>query len=95
MSAYYRNCGTPSCIAGWVHHWYGPEIPEKELWWNEGEAHDFARSFFGITEGKACCLFMPQELDSWSGVTPQHAASCLRHLAETGEVDWLLATGQK
>lgn len=85
-----HSCGTVACIAGWTKRirtqipvginedfYWGPEAKWLGLDVDEGE-----ELFFG---------------DDWTcahlnDVTPSEAVAVLRHLAETGEVDWSVAS---
>ena len=75
------HCGTPACIAGHAA-WLAGQ------WSYEGTIED-AKEWLGITWDHANGLFdsapyVGEDLTP----TPQDAARTLRHLAETGEVDW-------
>jgi hypothetical protein len=78
-----HNCGTTACIGGWaiatekskdalLEMTYGPAI------------FDLARKILELdTElGKKLMIYYT------GSPTSVQAANCLRHLAETGEVDW-------
>lgn len=67
-----HDCDTCACIGGWT---------EAVL-----RSHDATESL-GITPGDARSLFYPQVTHAWVA-TPAVAVAVLRHLAETGEVDW-------
>jgi hypothetical protein len=81
-----HNCGTVACVAGWTIALFG----------SRGDGFMEAGQHLGLPRSKYRPLFYPgtgldeDEADThpaW-GATPAQAASCLRHLAETGEVDW-------
>ena len=75
-----RDCGTIACIAGWACRLAG--VPA-----NFGSA----RKFLGIPENLRDPLFYAHGSavqDRLEDIQPQTAVAVLRHLAETGEVDW-------
>ena len=79
------RCGTPACIAGhavWLAGWWG-RLPT-----GFGAQIDFAKDWLGLSQAERYALFSahPDGLDD--PPTAQDAAATLRHLAETGEVDW-------
>ena len=81
------RCGTPACIAGhavWLAGWWGrlPAVLAAEM--------DFAKDWLGVSMAQRYALFSahPEGLDDLP--TAQDAAATLRHLALTGEVDWLV-----
>lgn len=76
-----HNCGTTACIAGWaVAVMNGGVIPEVGV-----PIQDDAEKYFGLNWTDGEDLFV-----NWVGKspTPAEAVIVLRHLAETGEVDW-------
>lgn len=93
-------CGTSCCIAGWATVYFDPyttrrmarglkleEIKEPKGYSLDAEKR--GRLALGLTEEQAEALFYgdPFEPDD-SRLTNTVAAQVLRHLAETGEVDW-------
>lgn len=87
MREYHHRCGTPSCIAGWVNEM------SKET--NCGGPEHSAAKYLELDWVTADRLFEPSHLSGyhggvfgWRDITPQQAATTLRKLAETGEVDW-------
>lgn len=78
------GCGTAGCIIGWIAvltkgKAHAEETAGVTL---QDEADEFMGEHFSG-------LFYPTELvGDWSQITPAHTATVLRHLAETGEVDW-------
>ncbi len=87
-----RRCGTTACIAGWAHALKNGEgaiasfvIPSEIADWlgiNEQAAENlFYASNYPMNERYI-------EADWFSNIAPDTAVSVLRHLAETGEVDW-------
>lgn len=89
-----HGCGTTACIAGWghaiIHGTYDAEFTYVDP--------DEIAGWLGISHVPACNLFYadnhPLNARDSSGrswfdeITPKTAVSVLRHLAETGEVDW-------
>lgn len=98
MSCTHRDCGTPACIAGWAL-WEAQGRPESlveppGLWGIENNAATYlGLSVPEVSQPSGYPLFYPPETYKYEGITPAQAASCLRHLAETGEVDWARAMG--
>ena len=93
------ECGTPACIAGWAAVLYAGDADEESID-NLGAAyriHDAGAGALGLVgastrppEGPRTMadeLFTPQTL-RLSAVTQHDAARVLRHLADTGRVDW-------
>ena len=81
-----RDCGTVACIAGWtiaVADNMSP--PASDLVRQFGRAakildlspYQSDELFFGSHAG----------IELWD-ITPSHAARVMRHLAQTGQVDW-------
>lgn len=72
---------------------YGPG-----LHWMTGH-HELAQEILGLTEDEADRLFTPMDYDSnpeldlvaWDRVKPAQAVKVLKHLRDTGEVDWTVA----
>ena len=83
-------CGTPACIAGHAAWLVGN-------WCRWGSRTFSARVWLDLSSFQADCLFDSMPFGPFgtepdiSAPTPQDAAATLRHLAETGEVDWLRA----
>lgn len=74
-----HNCQTIACIAGWTQAVH--KLPESNFW-----ARD-TREVLGLTHDEAHALFEPPYW--WEGkYTTAKAVAVLRHLAESGEVDW-------
>lgn len=94
MTMYRHECGTPACIAGHaaalagIDRTEGPAIARA------------ARDWLGLDEERGSELFWPEnEHANWWGltrrfqkVTRAHAGAVLRHLAETGRIDWSAGT---
>ena len=78
-TVYNLGCGTVGCIAGLAaDHWDMPMESTKI-----GEV-------MGLTSAQSMDLFTPDRTYGvgYRGITPAMAGTVLRHLAETGEVDW-------
>ena len=84
------HCGTPACIAGHAAYLSGMSI-------YPGAGMFEAKAWLRLSSFQADCLFDSMPFGPFgtepdiSAPTPQDAAATLRHLAETGEVDWLRA----
>ena len=96
MQQYDFDCGTPACIAGWAC-WQlaqdGKEVrglhPACLLNAYLGLGADDCADLFTPTGGLDGDGYDMQLLPGEHGhITPKHAAACLRHYADTGEVDW-------
>lgn len=83
-----HGCGTVACILGWTVHLFCKRPTLCQL-----QDRHLAASLLAINEDKAYHLFYPSQRYGvkYSEVTPQKAARVLRHLAETGKVDWSVA----
>lgn len=93
-----HECGTPACIAGHGLALFGCKLRGEG--WGLSATDDLTlQAMLGLSEIQTSELFEPQledhgvEFDAGPGsfeyITSNHAAACLRHLAATGEVDWL------
>lgn len=98
------NCGAPACIAGWARHLWGEEVGIYERFRARRPRRHYnapapraAAAALGIRDVEtAMRLFEPQgypasfhaEPGMANYVSSGHAAAVLRHLADTGEVDW-------
>ncbi|MBB3411264.1 hypothetical protein FHT87_005217 [Rhizobium sp. BK316] len=88
MTAITHDCGTPACIAGWAA-WEALGRPSGHLYDVACDLEGEATDYLGINPMKADLLFYPpEEVGLYQEITPSQAAATLRHLAETGEVDW-------
>ena len=80
-----HDCGTPACIAGHAAYL----LSGMSLYPSTGIIE--AKAWLGLSSIEADCLFDSMPFGAEPGIsapTPQDAAATLRHLAETGEVDW-------
>lgn len=69
------HCGTACCIGGYIDVL-------------NGNATDItAASWAGLTDEQRAELFVPFYYD-YTRITVKEAAECLRHVIETGTVDW-------
>lgn len=90
-----HECDAPGCMAGWAavlasrrscktwSEWYAHSL----------HAHGAGREWLGLDMRLAKQLFKPRPAPKGRRVTPWEAASVLRNLAKTGEVDWNKARG--
>ena len=95
------ECGTVCCIAGAATQFFNDENGEiageafeksAESWTGTGEADwlvvaSEARYLLGLERLQAKELFEPNV--RWTSITPEIAAKVIRHLMETGEVNWM------
>ena len=86
---YQFDCGTVGCISGWaVWHW------NLQLFTASREVG----RLLGLTDVQSKALFTPSRTYGvgYRHVTPVMAGAVLRHLAETGQVDWsIIASGRR
>jgi hypothetical protein len=98
------ECETTACIAGWACSYIeadtGAILKERRTFVPEHSGYaSFAALLLNIDRNIANDLFEPMntidENDTlvwryrnWDEVTPHEAAQVVRHLAETGTVDW-------
>lgn len=88
MSDWTHNCGTPSCICGWANHLRNESEGRTVMLASPREAGRWLG--FDDDDDRRYVLFKPSTIDpdNWNAITPAHAAAVLRHLADTGVVDW-------
>lgn len=79
-----HNCGTVACIGGWVD---AVRLRTTDACTIMDADSEGTVEFLGITQDQAANLFFPRGF-SGGKHTPAQAVRVLRHLAETGEVDW-------
>jgi len=98
MNSILHLCGTPCCIAGWAV-WEAQGRPERvDRYKYETGLEIPAAEYLEMPLdpqhycGPAMQLFYPVDDDindrNYKDLQPVEAAKVLRHLAETGEVDW-------
>ena len=92
--AHYREdfgCGTAACIAGWGYILWGdhPDADPKYLdpIFPDRAINESSRLNLGLEIDAADELFTPHS-GHLPDITPQDAAAALRHLADTGVVNW-------
>ena len=89
MSTFTHMCGTPSCIAGYAAAFNLGFNDENQQVISDVEIN--ASHWLALDSEIAIQLFFPIEhahVDDWCKITPKHAATVLRNLAETGIVNW-------
>lgn len=80
MGSFEHDCGTPCCIGGWANALFGN---------GRQDCSDDASGYLGLESEVGDELYFPCDTDvPLDAITPAHAAAVLRHLAETGRVDW-------
>lgn len=87
---YESGCGTAACIAGWAWHVEGQKTHPMSQWQADSLSSEDAERFLGIDDWTAKTLFFGGPL-MMSEISREMAVHCLRNLAATGKVDWLLA----
>lgn len=76
-----HRCRTVCCVAGWSNFLHGHD----PVWADAGTAS----GDLDLTLEQSDALFLPANyLNGRSGYTNKQAASVIRHLTKTGEVDW-------
>ena len=79
MGRVQHSCGTPSCILGYAYHL------QLEL----GLSIESSSTLFYPNSKMLNCSYHYAARKGERGyINKAHAVRCLRHLAETGEVDW-------
>ena len=78
-----HDCGTVACIGATAGIIFGLEDDEPRL-----------LKKLGLRSDQRDKLFLPaiDEVGPWCDITTARAVAVLRHLAETGEVDWSVAS---
>lgn len=82
-----KHCGTCSCIAGWAAVLFSGADPRLQL-----EKREIARRAevgLGLGSEDSAELFEPSQFTNYRNITAEHAVAVLRHLAETGVVNWV------
>ena len=88
---HYAYCGSPSCIAGHAVHLSGQWLGEDGTRQLASEGIAIAREWLGLDGWTADELFTEHPRGVLAeNVSARDAAVTLRHLALTGEVDWLV-----
>ena len=92
MSDFFHTCGSPSCIAGWASHLFMSDEQCPDFY----STDDVLADVLDIKISEAIYLSCPE--NDWANafalvgepghVTPAHAAAVLRHLADTGKLNW-------
>lgn len=84
-----RGCRTVGCIATWAAVKAGHKITGMGV----EEMHDAGAAWLAIDKPMACDLFWPtvvMPFDAAEQISAEDAAVVLRHLADTGTVNWCL-----
>ena len=82
------NCGTTACIAGHALLLKGDNI-NRLIWTDAGVLMEEAREWLGLDHDQANVLFADRPYGvAMSSVNPGMALRTLRHLRETGVVNW-------
>lgn len=87
MEDFTHPCGTPACIAGWAAFMFDKEFEPGKTTMKYSE---HAGMLLGLDYRKAADLFLLTPGIGLEEITPAHAATTLRHLAETGDVEWVI-----
>ena len=91
MSGSHHHCGSPACINGFCEYLINQTQPELRL-----PGFEFITLYLEIDTSIARRLYAPfgnyYDYDAPIGqsnhITPEHAASVLYYLADTGKVEW-------
>lgn len=96
-----HECNSVSCIAGWAALYMKTDGTllkrPRDLGWNFRGYMETAQGLLGLTQDQSLCLFEPMFYvasvcdKDWDAVTPVQAVKVLKHLRDTGEVNWDLA----
>lgn len=82
------DCGTIGCIAGWAAwHWDMAVKKDQDRFMINDRS---VGRVMGLSQDQTTQLFLPPSLHGigYKNVTPYMAGKVLRHLADTGVVDW-------
>lgn len=93
MNYFRHTCGTPSCIMGWAYFIWGAS--DRMPFGAESDGMRCLLDRRDLTEEErqaAWRIALAPECPNLNFITPTQAAACLRHYAETGVVDWSLAS---
>lgn len=82
-----QSCGTVCCIAGETVRLWGPQFPLERASSLDPGYCETAGRLLGLDREQEQHLFLPPLRRQFS-FTPKVSASCIRHLAETGRVEW-------
>ena len=87
---FHDNCMTPCCIYGWADYLAAKEDNDVYEWMGIDSTWPYLGDLFKPTHTDAHYMDLPGD----SGyITAKHAARTLRHLAETGKVNWKITKG--
>lgn len=93
MAVVLHPCGTPSCIAGWVEFGEnGKTTPSRTMAQTGRASLDLSSDqWFALFYGRASRPGLHGvQAPGLHQVQPKHAAAVMRHLANTGDVDWAI-----
>ena len=85
-----HDCGTTACIAGWVHA-LQKGIKKTLMCKLADDIGEYAQKYLGLNDHQADRLFYEVN----SNITDKEAVKVLRHLAETGVVDWQIVYDER
>lgn len=94
-------CGTTACIGGWCEARQKGAAPGDYLGSLDFSGPEAAEAYLGLTDEQEQLLFYPSEDEAWCAqcdplepdfISRTRAIATLRHLAETGEVNWNVST---
>jgi hypothetical protein len=94
-----HTCGTVACIAGWAVTMFEKDGTPREVALDPralvqlddtaiGVVSEHAAAALGLSSSIASQLFAPDITGSYDDIEPERAVETLRHMAETGFVDW-------
>lgn len=94
------SCSTVACLAGWTYVVrYPSTTPEQLLRLSDdfysGKQRTVltrAETFLELTDRESDDLFRPSGAGAWNKIEPSKAVAVLRHLAETGVIDWSISS---
>jgi len=92
-----HNCNTVACIGGWVDALIladaGAPISRSAI--EDVPSYD-GKDFLDLTPEQFFQLTSPKQkiAGPWEDITQEKAVRVLRHLAETGKVDWSVGGGE-
>lgn len=84
-----HDCGTTCCIAGWARIVEEGKFSKR---WSEHATAAKARAFLDLDGDQGSELFYGLNSPTLlQNIKPKQAVATLRHLAQTGEVNWRVA----
>ena len=91
MRDYAHPCGAPACFSGHCVSYFDPELYAHRIANDQvSDLHEDAADILDLSTDRANRLFVPIVEDNPEAyeIDAQQGANVLRHLAETGRINW-------